>query len=163
MALPLIAGLNALARAALPIIRGGVARGLPSRAIQGAIRTAFGKGIRNQTLLDIIRAEKGIAQLGAQLKFLSKKAIPNPFRLPAAITKIRRRYSFVVQVVGFVIQTGETRLKNITVATDTLLSRETLEALAERALIDGDSDPLDEITKSTLISGVQAGEAGFLG
>lgn len=108
MAIPLAAALSATARAALPIIKAGVARGLSSRAIQDTIRAGLGRGIRRQTLFDLIRAEKAIDRAGAALRFVGLDKMPNVARLPRSITRLRRRYSFVVRVTGQLLDAGVT-------------------------------------------------------
>lgn len=162
MALPLLAGLSAAARQALPIIQSGVSKGLSSRTINAVIKTAFGKGIRRQTLLDIMRAETGMERAGALLRFVLPRNRPNILRLPPALTRIRRQFSFVIQVTGQIIDTGESILQNITVSTDTILTRGELERLAETAVTSEQERYGFTVESSLLIRGMRAGDQGTL-
>ena len=162
MALPLITSLNAAARRAFPIIQAGVKQGMSSRAINESIKTAFGVGIRRQTLLDIMRAETGIERAGAALRFISPRNMPNPRRLPQAVTRIRRHYSFVVRVTGHLIDTGLPVIQNVTVALDTLLTRGEIERMAENMVAEGRDRYMLIIESSLLVKGVQSGELGTL-
>ena len=154
--------LKGLSLVALPIIRGGVSRGLSSRAINALIKTAFGTGIRRQALLDIIRAEKGIERAGALLKFLPRNKLANPLRMPGALTRIRRQYSFVVRVVGQIAGTGEKIIQNITIATDTNLSRGILEDMAAATVDANQARYGFELESVMLISAIRAGKPGTL-
>lgn len=162
MATPILAGLSAIGRAALPIIRGGVSRGLSSRAINQLIKEAFGTGIRRQTLLDVMREVSGINRTATQLRNLGRFRLPNPARLPPAITRIRRNYSFVVRVTGRLIDTAELITQNITVSLDTVRTREEIERLAEQAVLDNQSTYGMEDISSLIISGVRSGRLGTL-
>lgn len=161
MALPFLLGLSKTARAAFPIIQGGVARGLSGRGIERALKGA-GLGIRRETLLDIIRREQGITRAGAQLRFLGTNRLPNIQRLPTALTRIRRRFSFTVQVTGRSIDSGLELLQNITVSTDTVLTRNELERIAEDAVLANQIRYGLDITSALLIGGKRAGAAGVL-
>jgi len=154
--------LNKLAKQALPLIRGGVTKGLSSRAISTAIKATFGKSVRRSTLLSIIKQYKNIDTIGAQLKFLPRLSRPNPLRLPTALTKLRRKYSFVVRIRGHIEGTLERIEQMITISTDTILSRGEMEDIAESVIADdGDRYPIVDTT-ATLLSGIQAGGKGFL-
>lgn len=161
MAIPLLATLNVAARTAYPIIKAGVARGLSANRIQSILRDQ-GLGIRRQVLLDIVRAETGLERAQAALKFVGLDRIPNPARLPQALTRIRRKYSFVVRVAGSAIETGQSLIQNVTVTLDTVLTRREIERLAEQAILDNTVTYGLEIDSVTLISGLQAGTAGTL-
>ncbi len=162
MALPFAAILNALARQALPLIQGGVQRGLSSTAISDTLKTTFGKSIRRATLLNIIRRYKAVKTQGAQLKFLPRLSRPNPLRLPPALTKIRRKYSFVVRLLGNIEGTLERIEQMVTISTDKILTRAQMEDIAMSIVADnGDRYPIIDV-EATLMSGVQAGPEGFL-
>ncbi len=162
MALVFAATLNKLARQALPLIRGGVSKGMSSKAISDTLKTTFGESIRRSTLLNIIRRYKNIDTVGAQLKFLPRLARPNPLRLPAAITTIRRKYSFIIRIVGNIEGTLERATQMVAVSTNEILTRIELETMGLKALLDNpEKYPIiDGIP--TLISGVQAGDKGTL-
>lgn len=161
MAFPFLLGLSARARRASPIIRRGVREGVSSRALTGILQKA-GLGIRRQTLLDIMRLMEGEAAIGPVLSGLGLNRRPNPLRLPPALTKIRRAFSFTVRIQGVDVETGVGSQRFITVTTDTLLTRGEIEALAEQA-IETDSDRYKLVVSNILLTGgVRAGAAGLL-
>jgi hypothetical protein len=161
MALPLLLGLSKAARTAYPLIKGGVARGMTANAIGRSIKAA-GLKIRRQTLLDVVRAEKGVERAGAALRFLGLNRLPNINRLPSAITRIRRRFSFTVQVTGRLLETGEQIIQNITVSTNTIFTRRETERIAQDA-VSGEVQRYGlEVVSALLIGGLRAGEAGVL-
>lgn len=161
MAFPFLLGLSARARQASPIIRRGVREGISSRALTGILQRA-GLGIRRQTLLDIMRLMEGEAAIGPVLSALGLNRRPNPLRLPPALTKIRRAFSFTVRVQGVDVDTGAFSESFVTVTTDTLLTRGEIEALAEQA-IETDSDRYKIVVSNLLLTGgVRSGLAGVL-
>ena len=161
MASPLIASLSATARKAYPIIQRGVAEGLSSRALQSVLANA-GLGIRRQTLLDVMRAEQGMVTKSSQLQSLGMDRTPNPDRLPEALTKQRRQYSFRVQVGTYYDVNGEESAAYVSVATDSLLTRAQIEEKALAALEESDSQYGVVITSIKLVGGTRAGPAGVL-
>lgn len=162
MPLPFIASLAPRIRALLPIIEGGVARGISSRNINQAIKDATGTGIKRQTLLDVMRRISGVNALSSQLRFLPKTAIPNINRLPVALTRLQRRLSFTIELRGTEVATGNPTTQFVTVTTDTALSREVLESIAEEDARETGRYEDIEITSAILIGGKRAGEAGTL-
>lgn len=161
MALGILAGLSARARAAYPIIRGAVNRGLSSSEITKVLQDQ-GIGIRRQTLLDIIRDERGAVTAGARLRNLGSRRMPNPERLPKALTRLRRAYSFVVEVRGINSETGETMTRPVTVSTSRLMSRADIEAQAmEYVVTDSERYGMDALT-AVLTEGRRAGDLGTL-
>lgn len=160
--MPFIATLAPRIRALLPIIEGGVSRGISSRNINQAIKDATGKGIKRQTLLDVIRKISGVQAKHSQLKFLNARSIPNINRLPEALTKIRRRLSFRIAVRGLLIDTGEEMIQHVTLTMDNPLSRGAMETMAIDLVNDAKDRYGLEIQDSTLISGVRAGTFGTL-
>lgn len=162
MALPLLSGLSATARRAFPIIQSGVNKGLSSTAINDAIKSAYGQGIRRQTLLDIIRAQKGINQAGKNLRYVGLDKVPNLVRLQPAVTKLRRQYSFTVRIAGMLpggIGQGE---QYINISTDSAMTRRQIEQAAIDAVQSGDSGDIDIVQEVMLVGGVRAGDAGTL-
>lgn len=158
---PLISTLSKAARAALPIIQRGVREGLSGNSILSALR-ASGMGIRRQVLLDIIRAERGIISAGKHLSSIRLGFVPDPRRLPDALTKMRRSFSFTVRIRGTDISTGASIEQNISVALDRPLTRSQIESIAVD-FIDADFDRYGiDIFDVTLIRGVQAGQLGTL-
>lgn len=161
MVAPFLAGLSLRARRASPIIRRGVREGVSSRQLTQILQKA-GLGIRRQTLLDIMRLVEGEAAIAPVLSALGINRRPNPLRLPPAITKIRRAFSFTVRVSGLDTDTGGALEQFVTVTSDTLLTRGEIEALAEQA-IERDLDRYKiSLSASLLIGGVRAGAPGLL-
>ncbi len=161
MAFPFLLKQTARARRASPMIRRGVREGVSSRQLMGILQKA-GLGIRRQTLLDIMRLMEGEAAIGPVLSALGINRMPNPLRLPPALTKIRRAFSFTVRVRGSVETTGEPIERFVTVTTDTLLTRGEIEALADEA-IEGERGHYDIVVSNLLlVGGVRAGAPGLL-
>jgi len=156
MALPLISSLSKTGRKALPLIEAGVSQGLPSRTISQMIKETFGKSIRRSTLLGVMRELGNIKTASETLKFMGKQSTPNPNRLPKALTTIRRKYSFVVKVQGYLTDTNESFTQRITIATDSLMTRAELEARA-MAVIESSGEIYKMAVESALLErGVQA-------
>ena len=161
MVAPFLLRLSSRTRRASPIIRRGVREGIGSRALTGILQRA-GLGIRRQTLLDIMRLMDGEAAIGPVLSALGLNRRPNPLRLPPALTKIRRAFSFTIRVQGVDVDTGAFSESFVTVTTDTLLTRGELEALAEQA-IEADRGRYGIVVSDLLLTGgVRAGLAGVL-
>ena len=161
MVAPFLLGLSSRARRASPIIRRGVREGVSSRALTGILQRA-GLGIRRQTLLDIMRLVEGEAAIGPVLSALGVNRRPNPLRLPPALTKIRRAFSFTVRVSGLDVDTGASSERFVTVTTDTLLTRGEIETLASQAIeADRGRYPLQEV-EFLLTGGLRSGALGLL-
>ncbi len=161
MVAPFLLGLSSRARRASPLIRRGVREGVSSRALTGILQRA-GLGIRRQTLLDLMRLMEGEAAIGPVLSALGIGRRPNPLRLPPALTKIRRAFSFTVRVRGAELDTGLATEQFVTVTTDTLLTRGEIEALAAQA-IETDQDRYKLVVTDILLTGgLRAGIPGLL-
>lgn len=161
MALPFLATLVKSARFAYPIIQKGVRAGLASRAIAGTLQKA-GLGIRRSTLLKIMRKERSLVQHGLNMRFLPLKRFPNPLKLPTALTKLRRAYSYTVKVFGTNMGTGEPRTQQVTVSSSKLLTRQQAEDIAmDYGRGQYDSGQM-EVDRVQLINVVKAGDLGTL-
>ncbi len=161
MAVPLLQTLSRIARAAWPIIQRGVREGLSANKIGAVLRTQ-GLGIRRQTLLQITGAERKIWTHGLSLRFLPFSATPNLRKLPVALSKIRRQYSFVVSLTGRSRLTGLPMVQNVTVSTDVGMSRQAIEAVGEEMGIAGKERYDLVLEKVLLISGLRAGAPGLI-
>ncbi len=156
---PLLSTLNARQRRAFPIIQGGVARGLTGNQI-GRVLQLQGLGINNVVLQRIVRAEKGIAIAGARLRSMPRHLVPDPRRLPDALHKIRRAFSFTVEIRGFDLSTGEALEQSVTVTLDDVLTRGEIEELA-LGFIDAKMQHYGvAVTDVILERGVKAGVEG---
>ena len=161
MAVPFLLKLSPRARRASPMIRRGVREGVSSRQLMGVLQKA-GLGIRRQVLLDMMRMMQGEAAIGPVLSALGIGRRPNPFRLPPALTKIRRAYSFTVRVLATEPDTGIGTERFVTVTTDTVLTRGEIEELAGQA-IEADTNRYPVVyTDTLLVGGLRAGAPGLL-
>ena len=156
---PLLSTLSQRARNAFPIIRGGVARGLSSNSIQTLLR-GQGLGIRRTDLLSIIRAEKGIEVASSQLRFLNRNRTPDPRRLPDAIHKIRRAFSFEVRIKGFDFNTGSDVTQFVTVVLDDPLTRAEIENIGLSMVEEEAKRYGFSVTDVLLVRGLKAGVEG---
>ncbi len=161
MAVPFLLRVSPRARRASPLIRRAVREGVSSRRLMDILQEA-GLGIRRQTLLDLMRLEAERAVMGPVLSALRLDRMPNPMRLPPALTKIRRAYSFTVRVRGVDFDTGITVEQFVQVTTDQLLTRGEIESLANLA-IEKDLDRYAlTVSDLLLIGGQRAGAPGLL-
>jgi hypothetical protein len=118
--------------------------------------------MRRQTLLDMMRLMQGEAAIGPVLSALGINRMPNPMRLPPALTKIRRAFSFTVRVRGLETDTGVSTERFVQVTSDTLLTRGEIEALADQA-IESDLDRYKlTVSEILLVGGVRSGAPGLL-
>lgn len=161
MPIPFLQTLPKRARLAYPIIQSGVRQGLASRKISELLQE-YGVGIRRATLLDIMRREREIVQHGLNLKFLPLDRTPKPERLPEALTKIRRQYSYTVELRGRVLDTQELITRQVTVASSRLISRRRAEELALAAVLERQDAYGIEVDETQLINVLRAGPAGTL-
>ena len=158
---PLLSTLPARARLAFPIIQGGVRRGLSANSIQNLLRSE-GLGIRRQSLLDIIRAERGIEVASSQLRTMRRDFTPDPRRLPDALTKLRRPFSFQVKIRGFDLSTGEDITRFVNVSLDNPLTRAEIENIG-LGFIEEDMERYGLAVTDVIIDrGVKAGVEGTL-
>ncbi len=140
MALPFSFSLSTRVRRLLPTITRGVSAGLSSRAINAAITAAEGSGLRRQVLLDVMREIRGIQSVGESLQFVCLDRIPNPSRIPTALTPIRRAFGSTVRVQGTLLGTGELVTRHIQVTHDTVLTRGQIEDIATSFIEDEEAE-----------------------
>lgn len=119
-------------------------------------------GIRRTTLLEMIRVIGGVEAQAAHLRNIRPELRPDPARLPEAVTKLRRRYSFEIEVRGSLLDTGERFTRFVTVSSDSVLSRATLESMAWEMVEDASDRYGMEVDEAVLISGRKAGPIGLL-
>lgn len=158
---PLLTTLSARSRLAYPIIQRGVREGLSSRQIMGVLDRTVGQ-IRRQSLLDIMRAERGVAASGVSLRALRRNFHPDPRRLPDALTKTLRSFSFTVKISGFDLETGEDVIQYVNVALDDTMTRGEIENIG-LGLIEEEAQRYGFAVTDVLIErGVKAGDPGTL-
>lgn len=143
------------------MIQRGIRSGLSSRDISETLQAA-GLGIRRSTLLDIMRREREIVAHGSNLRFLPLDRAPNPDRLPEALTRLRRQYSYTIELRGRVIDTQELITRTVTVASSKLITRRAAELLAADYVLDTPEAYGIEVDSTQLIGALKAGEAGTL-
>ena len=161
MTVPFLATLNARARQAYPIIQRGVSQGLSANVLQTTL-SAAGLGIRRQTLLDTIRAIRGVEAAGTRLRNLRLDRVPDPRRMPEALTTLRRSFSFRVQLRGVEIDTGNPFTRHVTVALDSPRTRAEIERIAEQFVVDEPERYGIDLAEVLLVSGSKAGPEGTL-
>lgn len=155
MALPFSLTLSSRLRRLLPTIEGGVAAGLSSRAINAAITSATGTGIRRQVLLDIMREIRGIEVAGERLQFVRLDRAPNPTRVPTALTPIRRAFGSTVRVEGRLLSTGEMVTRHVQVTHDSVLTRGRIEEIAASFLEDEEAEYGIDLERVLLVKQVR--------
>jgi len=134
---------------------------LTANQIQTVLRSQ-GLGIRRQSLLDIVRGVRGIEVAGARLRTLRRNFTPDPRRLPDALTKIRRAFSFEVRISGIDLSTGEDIVRHVSVSLDDPLTRSQIENIG-LGFIEEELERYGlAVTDVLLTSGVKAGEEGTL-
>lgn len=153
--------LTGAARFSYPFIQRGVREGLSANAIQKAL-AANDVHLRRSTILDLVRKERELVSAGSSLKFLNQNSRPDPRRLPEALTAIRRQYSFTVEVRGTSLSSGESRVQNITVVSDRLMTRGEIEDTATGFAEDGGERYGMEVDSVLLTRGMKAGAFGTL-
>lgn len=161
MTAPFLSTVSDRARRAYPIIVRGTRTGLSTREIQRLL-TGADLGIRRQTLLDIIRREKGIEAAGAELRFVRRDRIPDPRRIPEALTRTLRSFSFKVRLRGILADTGELFERFVNVALDRPITRGAIENIAEGFVaVEAERYPF-ELTDVLLVEAVKGGRFGTL-
>ena len=159
MAISFLHNLSKTARAAYPIIQRGVREGLSANRLAEVLKSQ-GLGLRRESLLDIVRAERGVVESSDRLRFLNQNARPNPAHLKEALTKTRRNYTFTVELRGTNKLTGASMIQHVTVATDRLLTRSEIESAGERLGQRGSDRYGIDIDTAILTRGTKAGAEG---
>jgi hypothetical protein len=160
VALPLIAGLTRAARIAYPFIERGVREGLSSRAIENAIRAGGLSAPRRSVLLEVIRGIKGVEASAGRIENVRRSFKPSPELHAPALTKIRRAYSYTLEVTGSSIGTGMPLTQHIQITSDTPLSALEREEAAAEALSAGESRYGIEVDKIKTTRALRAGSQG---
>ncbi len=100
MPIPLLNTLPRTARAAYPIIVGGVRRGLSTRQIESAVRAAGLQISRGRSIVPLRRELLRQDVAAAALRFVNKNKLINLANLPPSVTPIRGKYSFTYKFTG---------------------------------------------------------------
>lgn len=134
---------------------------MSANAIQISLQAA-GLGIRRSTILDMVRRVRKVETVGAQLQFIRLGLIPDPRRIPEALTKLRRSFSFRVRIRGTDIATGNPFKRFINVALNQPTSRQNIEMMALNFTFSEPERYQMAVDDVLLVSGVKAGEFGTL-
>jgi len=132
---------------------------LSGNAIDRVLKSQ-GLGIRRQTLLDLVKTERQLIAHSNNMKHLPFNRKPNPAKLPTAITRQRREYSYVVRVRGTIPGTAALREQHITISSSELLTRGEAENLAAE-IGAGEYDSGQMEVDSVQLQSIQ--KAGFAG
>ena len=153
--------LTARQRAAIPLIQGAVKRGLSTNAIIKLLDKRK-MGIRFSVLRKIVNTTHAESGAGLHVSKLTQGQRPNPLRFPEALGKIRRNYSFTVEVEGIGFD-NSVQKRYVTVVSDSLLTKDDIEHEAS-SFIEDDlaSYGIEEITSIGFVSARKAGPAGIL-
>ena len=149
MALPPWFKLTRNAKRALPLINAGARRGLTPRQIE---RTVIDAGLPIDLDTDIIPLAAQIQEqidFGKALQSLDKNVGIDLNRMPSAIGRLRKRNSFIVNIVG-TDDAGNLINRHVTVSTDSpSITVKQIEDIAEQAVSEeGTSDTLNDVTAS---------------
>lgn len=116
------------------IIRGGVARGMSSEAIQGLIRGTGQAGIRRQDLLQGIRHVRGIEESGTRISNVGLDRFPDPSRISQARGPMISNFSYDVRIGSRLNADGSLNKRFITIRSDRNLTPRNILDEAEAAL-----------------------------
>lgn len=142
--------LSKAARSAYTYAKAAFGRGLSANAALAAYRD-LGVGIRRTDFLNVYRELRGVTEAAYHVRNIRKTYLPDPERLPHAITNIRRDYSFNVRLDVRDAESGEIFPRNITVTSDRLMSVYDIEAEAESAYSDDPAYADNEIVSVTVV------------
>ena len=117
MPVPFFHTLPKSVRQALPIIQGGVARGLSSRAITKNIRDTGIRISRGRGVLPAMRFLKEVEAQGRTVRFVPGSKRINTRRLPPAGVYLKKAYRYRVRLEGL-NQLNEADVRHIFITTD---------------------------------------------
>lgn len=161
MGVTLLSTVSRLIRTNFAFIRQGVARGLYGNSIIGALR-ASGQAGRRSDLLRVIGRAREIHRFNEALKQADPRQLPNLDKIPEAPHKIRRRFSYLVEVAGRDLQTGESVLRNVTVASNELMRPQRVAELAEDNVISERDRYALDVERVQTVGLMKAGPAGLI-
>ena len=132
-----LGGLSKSAGSAYTYAKAAFGRGLSAGGALNVLK-AQGYGIRRSDFLGIYRELRGATEAAYHVRNIRKDYLPDPDRLPHAITNIRRDYSYNVRLDIKDAESGEMIKRNITVTSDRNMSVYEIESEAQEAY---ESDP----------------------
>ena len=161
MALGWLSQWTAGARAAYSGVIRGVREGLSARSIGRALR-AGGMSFSDKFLFSAVKELRALSNAGAHVAMLAGNQRPNPEKLPFALTELRRRYSFLVEVQGVSGLTGGMLKQHVTISSNRLLTRSEMEEAAIEA-VEGNAERYGmEDVEATALFGMRAQPGGIL-
>lgn len=161
MPLPFISTLSRAARRAYPMLEAGVARGLSANANIAAYLAGGGQ-IRRQTGLDMIRRIRGVEDLSSRVRNIRPEFTPDPRRIPEALTKLRRAFSFRVRLRGTDISTGDDFERFVNISLNKPTNRALIERMAEAFQLSSSDRYGMDLDEVQLVGAVKAGDLGTL-
>ena len=128
--------LSKAARTAYPFIRRAVGESLSLAGTRDSLK-AEGLSLSASVLSQMFSRERKIRNYIATLNVLPSSQKPNPSALPEALTTLSRKYSIEIKLTGRLVGTGAPVDQNVSIATDSLLSRrqinEVVQTIARRS------------------------------
>ena len=145
-----LGALSSSAGSAYTYAKAAFSRGLSANAALSTFKE-LGGAVRRTEFLGIYRELRGITEAAYHVRNIRKDFMPDPDRLPHAITNIRRDYSFNVRLDIRDANTGEIIQRNITVTSDRNMSVYDIEGEAESAYFNDDAYGDNEIQAMTVV------------
>jgi len=123
-------GLSARGEALYPILRAFVGEDVPANRALETLRE-LGLGYRRSVFLSDYRILRSAQQKAATIKYVPKSAVISERHYTPAKTPLSvGNYQTTFRIEGTDLETGESFIKNVTIAHDTLMTREELEEAA---------------------------------
>lgn len=145
----------------MPFIQRGVREGLSASEMSRMFR-AQGLVVRRTNLLAAIRSEKGVELSRDYIRSVRKDRRFDPARIATSASKIRREFSFSVEVRGFNAETGVKEARHVQISFEGVLTPGEIESRAME-LAAREEYGKQFVVESALISrALRVGGAGIL-
>jgi len=145
-----LGGLSGAAGLAYTYARAAYSRGMSANVALATFKD-LGGAIRRADFLGIYRELRGVTEAAYHVRNIRKGYLPDPERLPHAITNIRRDYSFNTRLDIREGESGKVITRNITVTSDRLMTVSDIEAEAETAYTDDPAYGDNEVLAVTVV------------
>ncbi len=126
-------------RTALPFLTAGVSAGLSANQILSQLRGA-GLGINRAAGLTVIRTLRGAGGMPPAVRGTVAGDYPDPTLFTVAAYPTARNYTYIYEVTGTNPFTGGTEIQNISIVSDTLLTSDEADELANNLIDSGQSN-----------------------
>lgn len=143
-------GYTAGVRKALPLLQRGVRNGLSANKIIDTLRAA-GVSMRRQDALEAVRNIKGDQKKANTIKNVRKDYFPSDSLASEIKTQIFNPYSYTVAISGIDSNTGEEKLRYVTVSSKTRLTIRQVESEAQDLIEEAMEKYEIEISKATVV------------